>query len=446
MEQHSKKQVVFIARALWGGGVEKVLFELAHGMDRERFDVTVLYFLEDQNLFPYHPSVKLVCLQPEIDALSSQPLPDGSPFQFFFHSIRTIYRWIIPLSVRNNSLVRRAKDRARTLILNHSGQDKIAQYEIRDGIDELWPQVSVLQHKLKDFDKNAVFIPLEELNTVFLWLAMIQHGHVLASHHVPYSWAQIFRYPDLDVRQVKQWLYLNACRSADLVAFPSEGAGFDLQKNFGIPPEKIVYLPNPINCEDIIKKSREPLPVELNRLGKKTIFAQVSRLSLEKAPFLLVEACIILRNRYEDFVVLFVGGGDLLDQMRERIRKNGLEKHILLLGEQANPYTYMAASRATLLTSSTEGFGLVLIEAMLCGSVPVSTDCDGPRDIIGQNQFGLLVPSGDAQAFADAMYKVALDDDLHSELKTKAIERAKRFDSPRVIKEWEELIIQLSPD
>jgi len=441
-----KQQVVFIARALWGGGVEKVLYELAHGMDRERFDVTVLYMLDDQNLFPYDPSVRLVCLQPVVDDIPAPIFaPKVAASRRAFDFLRSIYRQVIPVSIRNASLVKRWMDGiTNALVFRSAGQVNTTQYDVKTAIEESWSQVLLLQDKLKDFDDDAVYIPLEELNTVYLWLAMTRHGHVLASHHVPYSWAQYFRYPDLNVRQAKQWLYLNACRSADLVAFPSEGARSDLFEKFGIPLEKTIYLPNPMNCKDIVKKSLEPLPVELTQFGQKTIFTQVSRLSLEKAPFLLIDACNILRKRYDDFVVLFVGGGALFNEMARRIKESGLENHILLLGEQSNPYSYMAASRATLLTSSTEGFGLVLVEAMLCGSVPVSTDCDGPRDIIDNNQYGLLVPSGDAQAFADAMYRIAVDDDLHSLLKSKAQNRALRFDSPRVIKEWENIILQVA--
>jgi glycosyltransferase involved in cell wall biosynthesis len=446
MNPNSKQQVVFIARTLWGGGVEKVLYELAHGMDRERFDVTVLYMLEDQNIFPYDPSVRLVCLQPAVVPKSSPLLASVvSPARRIFNFLRKIYHRIVPSSIRSASFVRPLVDHiVQSLVFRSAGQVVTPQYDIKTAIEEIWPQVLLLRNKLNDFEDDAVYIPLEELNTVCLWLAMSRHGHVLASHHVPYSWAQYFRFPDLHVRQANQWLYLNACRSADLVAFPSEGARFDLFEKFGIPLEKTIYLANPMNCKDIVKKSLEPLPVELTQLGRKTVFAQVSRLSLEKAPFLLIDACNILRKRYDDFVVLFVGGGALFNEMKDRVKENRLENHILLLGEQANPYSYMAASRATLLTSSTEGFGLVLVEAMLCGSVPVSTDCDGPRDIIDNNQYGLLVPSGDAQAFADAMYRIAIDDELYSSLKSKAHDRALRFDSSQVIKEWEDLILQIA--
>lgn len=64
------------------------------------------------------------------------------------------------------------------------------------------------------------------------------------------------------------------------------------------------------------------------------------------------------------------------------------------------------------LSSDEEGFGLVLIEAMASGIPVVSTACGGPEDIVSDGEDGFLVPTGDADALAEAMERLVGDSDL----------------------------------
>ena len=409
-----KEQLVFIAYALWGGGVEKVLYELAHGLNPKKYTVTVIYLHENNNLIPYDPRIKTFFLQPTVDDYKATPqLPD---------------------SLTDTDIK-----------ITQIGREK---YDIYDAAAEVWPFALALRRVSGMFSKSAIFIPMDERNTVILWLSQLPpYRKVLASQHYPYSQAQPIRFPTEQMRNIKKILYMNALQSADAVTFDSEGSRWDLINNFGASPQRTFFMPNLINCTSVIQQSQQPLPENLKQLNRKTIFTQVARMAYEKNPFLLVEACDLLRKKYDDFVVFYIGNGPLFGEMREKINQKNLQDHILLLDEQANPYPYVASARALLLTSRAESSPLVLVEAMLCGAVPVATDCvAGPRELLQNGKYGLLVPPHDPEAFAEAMYRIATDDTVYNRLRENTSVWAWRFDAPRVIKEWEELILHIAKD
>jgi glycosyltransferase involved in cell wall biosynthesis len=72
-----------------------------------------------------------------------------------------------------------------------------------------------------------------------------------------------------------------------------------------------------------------------------------------------------------------------------------------------------------------EGFGLVLLEAMTLGVACISTNCpSGPAEILGDGQFGKLVPMRDPHALADAMLELISLPDLRKKLATLGLQRA----------------------
>src|SRR5262249_14108926 len=94
----------------------------------------------------------------------------------------------------------------------------------------------------------------------------------------------------------------------------------------------------------------------------------------------------------------------------------GVAGDVDLPGFAQNPLAYMSRAATFVLSSVHEGLGIVLIEALACGTPVVSTDCpSGPREILDHGRFGALVPVGDDASMAAAI-RAALDDPLPDEL------------------------------
>ncbi|MEF2074530.1 glycosyltransferase [Consotaella aegiceratis] len=87
--------------------------------------------------------------------------------------------------------------------------------------------------------------------------------------------------------------------------------------------------------------------------------------------------------------------------LRELIDEHGLTGQVTVLGYRQNPYPFMRAAAALVLSSDREGFPNVLVEALICGTPAISTDCrSGPAEILTGRYRRYLSPPGDAPALS----------------------------------------------
>ena len=167
------------------------------------------------------------------------------------------------------------------------------------------------------------------------------------------------------------------------------------------------------------------------------VLCAVGRVSKQKNYPMLLEAVRILNMRGVQFTLWIVGDGEDMAEIAAIKEQLGLN-NVVLWGAKENPYPYLAAADAYICSSIYEGLSTTTIEALVLGKACVVTDCTGMRDILGDSEYGLVVPIS-AEALADGMEKILTDDALRTHYEAKAIERSGRYEPDRCISEIEEL-------
>jgi glycosyltransferase involved in cell wall biosynthesis len=198
-----------------------------------------------------------------------------------------------------------------------------------------------------------------------------------------------------------KWLYPRA----DSIVGVSKGVSEDLDRELGFQPGTVKTVYNPVVNPDTIDKAKMPVAHPWFQAGSPPVFLAVGRLTPQKDFSNLIQAFGILRKQ-KDARLMILGEGELRGALEAEIESLGIGEDISLPGFVQNPYAYMSNSTAFVLSSQWEGLPTVLIEAMACGCAVVATDCpSGPDEILAGGKYGLLVPTENAQALADAMIK-----------------------------------------
>jgi glycosyltransferase involved in cell wall biosynthesis len=166
----------------------------------------------------------------------------------------------------------------------------------------------------------------------------------------------------------------------------------------GIPTDE--YAPNP----DTRAQWRQA-----HGIGPRaTVVTHIGRFAVQKNHALLVEAFAQVRSDAPLYLLL-VGGGELENAVREQVAALGLQGRVRFLGVRADVADILRASDVFVLSSRWEGNPLSVMEAMAAGLPVVSTGVGGVPELVREGETGLLVPSEDAAALAQAMQ--ALVDD-----------------------------------
>lgn len=161
---------------------------------------------------------------------------------------------------------------------------------------------------------------------------------------------------------------------------------------------RMQVIHNPVIVPEMASLYEAASPI---RLPAGRYLLAVGRLVPQKNFLLLIRAFARVSAVHSDLSLVIVGEGSQHDQLMHEIHKLNLQTKVVLTGFLHNPYPLYRGATLYCLSSSWEGFGNVIVEAMNCGVPVISTACaGGPEELILEGQNGMLSPVDDEVAFA----------------------------------------------
>lgn len=199
-------------------------------------------------------------------------------------------------------------------------------------------------------------------------------------------------------------------------------------------------IPNPISLKELTGMPDKDAP-GIKENSEKILMA-MGRLGPEKGFDLLIKAFFKTARRYPDWRLLILGEGNERKSLEGLIKELGLTGRVFLPGRVRNPVHFLKQADIFAMSSRREGFPNALLEAMACGLPVISFDCpSGPRELIRNGIDGLLVPSEDIDALADAIAMLIENERMRSRLAFSATDVLERFGMEKVMTMWEKTIL-----
>ncbi len=201
--------------------------------------------------------------------------------------------------------------------------------------------------------------------------------------------------------------------AADLITVPSRFA----LKSFadrGVPTTKLRRVPYGMDLQRF-QRCGEPEPGTFQVLF-------VGNVSPAKGIFYLLKAFKQLRHPRKQLLL----AGTVAPDFREALAK-ALPEQVTLAGHvpQMQLPLLMSRSHVLVLPSLSDGFGLVLGQALSCGCPVIASDRTGGPDLIINGKEGFIVPAGDSVSLAEKLEQLCQDQQLYPQMSIAARQRAK---------------------
>lgn len=159
---------------------------------------------------------------------------------------------------------------------------------------------------------------------------------------------------------------------------------------------------------------------------------------------LAVEVAKFVFQKHPDWKWEFYGDGDQMNNVIEKVKRNNLDNNVIFCGRTSNILDAYKKASIYVMTSRTEGFGLVLTEAKSCNLPTIAYDIDfGPREIIDDGVSGYLVKPFEAEQMADKICELIENKEKRLEFSSRAKDNCNKFSEESFTNKWIEIINQI---
>jgi len=233
-------------------------------------------------------------------------------------------------------------------------------------------------------------------------------------------------------------------KHSDALVAESPASRQHMVQEYGVDPARVQVIPCGVDTTLFQPHDRLQARQALALPASAPCVLFVGRLQPLKGLDTLLRAVDRARQQYPTLRALIVGGGVDVDDPHEaeelgRLRALAealhLTSHITFLKAQPQERLaqYYAAADVFVMPSHYESFGMVVLEAMACGTPVVASRVGGLASTVLHERTGLLAPVGDWQGFAEAIVRLLASPSLHALCAQASVQRAQAYAWPRVV-------------
>jgi sugar transferase (PEP-CTERM/EpsH1 system associated) len=235
---------------------------------------------------------------------------------------------------------------------------------------------------------------------------------------------------------VQNW----AWRRVDQVLSVSSTLAARMAAEVGFPVEGIRTIRNGVDLSRFHQRSQSDARQLLGLDPTDFVVGTVGRLVPVKNQVMLLDAAAALERRNVRVTTVIVGDGPLMEELRSRADALGITARVRLLGERPDVERLLAAFDVFVLTSVSEGLSNTIQEAMASGLPVVATRVGGADELVDHDRTGVLVPSNDPIALANALDSLLVAPERRLTMASAARTRAQcEFSLDKMVSAYEEL-------
>ena len=378
-----RKKIAILSLHLGYGGVEKAIVSLANSLaklNKYEIEIVSIYKLYEKPVFDIDEKIKVTYLLP------SELSPNRKEWKE---------------ALNNLKLIRLGKESLKGLKILYARRKKMVEY-------------------IKNTDANVIIS-----TRIFLNELLSEYGK---DNILKIGWEHN-HYHD-DMRYATD--VIRSAKNLDYFVLVSKGLQKFYHKKMRTFKCKCIYIPNAI---ENVPKTKSPLT------GEHII--SVGRLSPEKGYLDLLKIYLDLKKKKCKWHLDIVGDGSERSRLEKFIKENNLENDVTLHGFKNSKEIekLMQKSSIYVMTSYTESFGIVLLEAMSNGLPCLAFDsAEGAKEVITSGRDGYLIKHRNFKAMEKKILDLTKDIDMRKELGKNGRRKVKGYISDNICESWEKII------